>query len=59
MLARNIMTKEVVTVSAVATVTEAAQILTQQQLSGAPVVNEQGQIVGVLSETDIIANKGR
>ncbi|HEY3302699.1 MAG TPA: CBS domain-containing protein [Candidatus Binatia bacterium] len=59
MFARNIMTKEVVTVSAAATVTEAARILTQQQLSGAPVVNEHGQIVGVVSETDIVANKGR
>jgi CBS domain-containing protein len=59
MLARNIMTREVVTVGTAATVVEAARILTQQQLSGAPVVNEQGQIVGVVSETDIIANQGR
>jgi len=58
MLAKDIMTKEVVTVSAAATVREAAQILTQQQLSGAPVVDRQGQIVGVVSEADIVANKG-
>ena len=58
MIAKDIMTKEVVTVSAAATVREAAQILTQQQLSGAPVVDRQGQIVGVVSEADIVANKG-
>jgi len=58
MIAKDIMTRDVVTVSAAATVREAAQILTQQQLSGAPVVDRQGQIVGVVSEADIVANKG-
>ena len=59
MIARDIMTRDVITVGSTATVKEAAQILTQQQLSGAPVVNQQGQIVGVVSEADIVANKGR
>jgi CBS domain-containing protein len=58
MNAQNIMTRDVVTVGAAATVKEAAQILTQQQLSGAPVVDERGQIVGVVSEADIVAAKG-
>jgi CBS domain-containing protein len=59
MIAKDIMTRDVVTVGVAATVREAARILTQHQLSGAPVVDRQGQIVGVVSETDIVANKGR
>jgi CBS domain-containing protein len=59
MLAKDIMTKEVVTVSPSATVKELAKILIQQQLSGVPVVNQQGQILGVASEADIVAKKGR
>jgi len=59
MIAKDIMTKDVVTVSAAATVREAARILTQQQLSGAPVVDEEGRLVGIVSETDIVAKKGR
>lgn len=56
MIARNIMTRDVVTVDSTATVREAAQILTRQQLSGAPVVDERGRIVGIVSEADVIAH---
>jgi CBS domain-containing protein len=57
MIAKDIMTKNVVTVEAAATVREAARILTQQQLSGAPVVDRDRQIVGVVSEADIVAHQ--
>jgi CBS domain-containing protein len=59
MVAKEIMTKEVVTVSPTTTVKELARILTHQQLSGVPVVNPQGQIVGVASEADIVTKQGR
>jgi CBS domain-containing protein len=58
MIVKDIMTKDVVTVDTAATVREAARILTQQQLSGAPVVDQDGQIVGVVSEADIVAHQG-
>src|SRR5689334_14392 len=58
MIARNIMTKDVITVGASATVKEAAKILTHQQVSGAPVVDGRGRVVGVVSEADILEKRG-
>ncbi|HTM07837.1 MAG TPA: CBS domain-containing protein [Verrucomicrobiae bacterium] len=58
MTAKNIMTSEVVTVSASATVKQAACLLTREQISGAPVIDRQGRIVGILSEADIVAKHG-
>jgi CBS domain-containing protein len=58
MTAKNIMTSEVVTVSPSATVKQAACLLTREQISGAPVIDRQGRIVGILSEADIVAKHG-
>jgi CBS domain-containing protein len=58
MIAKDIMTRDVITVGPVVTIKEAAKILVQQQISGAPVV-ENGQVVGVVSEADIVAGEGR
>ena len=49
-----IMTRDVVTVSDEATLREAAAILTERQISGAPVVNSEGALVGILSESDLL-----
>lgn len=49
-----IMTREVKTISADATLREAAELLTLQQISGAPVIDAQGTLVGVLSESDLL-----
>jgi CBS domain-containing protein len=59
MIAKDIMTKDVITVGPAASVKELAKTLVQQQISGAPVMNKKGQIVGIVSETDIVANKGK
>jgi CBS domain-containing protein len=59
MIAKDIMTRDVVTVSPAASVKELAKTLVQQQISGAPVMNKKGQIVGVVSETDIVASSGK
>ena len=40
------------------TVEEAVKILVNHKITGLPVVDEQGRMVGVLSEYDIIANVG-
>jgi len=59
MIAKDIMTKDVIAVSPAASVKEPAKTLVRQQISGAPVMNKKGQIVGVVSEADIVANKGK
>lgn len=59
MLAKDIMTKDVITVSPTATVKNLAKILMQNQISGAPVADKKGKILGVVSEADIVAKKGK
>jgi CBS domain-containing protein len=58
MIAKDIMTADVVTVSSAATIKQAANLLTRQQISGAPVVDGRGRIVGIVSEADIVAKHG-
>jgi len=48
------MTRDVVTLSPGMTVEEAAERLVQRGISGAPVVDDRGHLVGVLSESDIL-----
>jgi CBS domain-containing protein len=59
MIAEDIMTKEIITVSPKMTVKTLALTLIKNQISGAPVTDKNGKIVGVVSEADIIAKKGR
>ena len=59
MLAKDIMTKDVVTVSPTTTVKNLAKMLMQNQISGAPVADKKGKILGMVSETDIVAKKGK
>ncbi|HEX3031133.1 MAG TPA: CBS domain-containing protein [Bacillota bacterium] len=54
MLARDIMTTNVVTVSPETTVEEVAKLITERGISGVPVVEENGNLVGIVSEGDII-----
>ena len=44
----------VVTVAPHQTVASVAKVLTQNRIGAAPVINEQGQILGIISERDII-----
>lgn len=54
MWAADVMTREVVTLSPEMTVEEAAERFVQRGISGAPVVDDHGRLVGVLSESDIL-----
>lgn len=54
MLASDIMSSEVVTISPGATVLEAAALLVNTRLSALPVVDGQGTLVGIVSEADTI-----
>ncbi|WP_148072501.1 CBS domain-containing protein [Bythopirellula goksoeyrii] len=51
------MTRDVVSVSANSTMAEAADELSQQHVTGAPVVDEHGKCIGVLSGSDFIRLK--
>ncbi len=59
MIARDIMTKEIITVPATMTVKQLATTLIKNQISGAPVVGAGGKIIGIVSEADIVAKKGK
>lgn len=48
-----IMTRDVITLAPVMTVEEAAEILLKQKISGAPVVDESGAILGVITKSDL------
>ena len=52
--AKDIMTPEVITVNENATVRELATLLLMNSISGAPVVNEEGGVIGVVTESDLI-----
>ncbi len=54
----DVMTPEPLTLKADTSVHEAAQILSEHRISGAPVVSEDGRIVGIVSEYDLIARTG-
>lgn len=52
---REVMTEDVVTVVSTASVQEVARVLCDRRISGAPVLDESGHLVGVITETDLIA----
>lgn len=59
MLAKDIMTRDVITVSSTITVKKLAMTLIKNQISGAPVAGKNGKIVGVVSEADIVSKRGK
>ena len=59
MIAKDIMTRDVITVNPTMTVKSLAMTLIKNQISGAPVADKVGKIVGVVSESDIVAKKGK
>ena len=54
MRAREIMTMEVVSVSPDASILEAVRLMLQNRISGLPVVDRQGMLVGVVTEGDFL-----
>jgi CBS-domain-containing membrane protein len=51
----DLMTDEVISVSPVMAVKEVAKVLAQYDISGVPVLDEEDRVVGVLSQTDVLA----
>jgi CBS domain-containing protein len=54
MTARDIMNKYVIIVQEDSSIEETARILTENNISGAPVVNKEGKIVGMVTEGDLL-----
>jgi CBS domain-containing protein len=57
--AKEIMTKEVITVTTDVTIEGLARILTKHDISGAPVVDEEGKLIGIVTESDLIKMEQR
>jgi CBS-domain-containing membrane protein len=57
--ARDIMTKDVITVKPEATVEELARLLMEHKISGVPVVDNEKKIVGIVTENDLIRKNKR
>ena len=58
MRAKNVMSDEVITVNAGASVLEAARLLVNAQVSAMLVIDDHGVMVGILSEADVIRHTG-
>lgn len=57
--AKDVMTKEVTVVTPDTTVEELGRLFIEKGISGAPVVNAQGEIVGIVTENDLISKNSR
>jgi CBS domain-containing protein len=53
--AKDIMTADLLTVTPATTLTQFARILTEDNISGCPVVTVDGRLVGIASKTDLLA----
>lgn len=58
MQAQDIMTRDVITIHPDATVHDVAQMLADYRISGVPVLDEHGVMVGLVTEADIISKEG-
>jgi len=57
--AKDIMTKEVITVKPGATVEELARLLMDNKVSGVPVTNDNKKLIGIVTENDLITQNKR
>lgn len=55
---KDVMTKEVITVKRNVDIHEAARLLSENNISGMPVVDEENHVIGVVSEADILYTTG-
>ena len=54
MRAKDVMSVGVVTISCKATVLEAAKLMLDRRVSGLPVVDDEGRLVGIVAESDLL-----
>ena len=54
MKAADVMTRQVITVTPDASILQAARLMLQHHISGLPVVDQQGQVIGMVTEGDFL-----
>jgi CBS domain-containing protein len=54
---KDIMTKEVITVSPETEIVQATKLLLENRINGVPVMDETGKLVGILCQSDLIAQQ--
>jgi CBS domain-containing protein len=57
--ARDIMTKNVITVTPDTEITQAAKLLLENHFNGLPVVDESGKLIGIICQDDLIIQQKR
>jgi CBS domain-containing protein len=57
--AKDIMTRDVITVKLSGTIEELARLLVEHRISGAPVVDGKGNLIGIITENDLIRKNKR
>jgi len=57
--ARDIMTKNVITVTPDTEITQAAKLLLENHFNGLPVVDESGKLIGIICQDDLIVQQKR
>jgi CBS domain-containing protein len=57
--AKDIMATELITVTPETPVAEAAQILLEKRINGLPVLDEAGRLVGIICQSDLVAQQKR
>ncbi len=57
--AKDIMSKDVYTVTTDMTIEKLARILAKHRISGAPVLDDNGKLIGIVTENDLISQKKR
>ncbi len=55
--AKDLMTRDVITVTPDTEVTEIARLLLEKRFNGVPVVNQKGDLVGMICQSDLIAEQ--
>ena len=59
MIAKDLMTTDIISVVPTMSIKQLAMTLIKNQISGAPVTAKNGKIVGIVSEADLVAKKGK
>ena len=54
---KDIMTKELITVSPQTEIAVAAKLLLEKRINGLPVIDESGKLVGILCQSDLVAQQ--
>jgi CBS domain-containing protein len=59
MIAKDLMTTDIISVAPSMPIKKLAMTLIKNQISGAPVTGKNGKIIGIVSEADLVAKKGK